>query len=295
MTLNDEDILTAVTKAGLIDPCEAGNVQNCRYYLRAGRVFMPETGDELLLSPVATQTPNGAAATQALSWRIEPSDTLVMMTEEVLNLPSHLLATYGPLNHLAQKGLLLVNASIIEPGYNGPLSCYFVNFSSKAIRIFPGDPIAKICFHTLSRPPKNPAPLIISRDRYAKNLSEAAQSYPRSFLGVGKLEERVAEAATKSVRTSLIWGGVIIGFLLFFSTLEPFINKFVWDRAGVVSTSSRSEIEAIKSQMEKQQQKLDDERQRMELIDKQRQEHYDKMVLQFQDAKKQDAKKANKP
>ena len=292
MTLNDEDITAAVIKGELIDPYKPENVRNCRYYLRVGRVFMPETGNELLLDPVAVHPAStGAAQSRPLAWCIEPSETLVVMTEEVINIPPHLFATYGPLNHLAQQGLLLVNPSIIEPGYKGPLSCYFVNFSSQAIRIAPGASITKICFHHLSRPPKNLVSQTISRDDYAQNLSEAAQSYPKSFLGVGKLEERAAEAATKSVRTSITYGGIILGLLLFFNTLEPFINKFLWDRAGVVSNSSRAEIEAIKSQLDKQQQKLDDERQRMELVDKQRQEHYDKMVLELQNA----IKKASKP
>ena len=289
MTLNDEDIVDAVKKDNLIDPCKPENIQNCRYYLCAGRVFLPESGDELL-SPVVKTNAENQPMSKAFSWRIEPSETLVVMTEEVIDLPANLLATYGPLNHLAQKGLLLVNASIIEPGYNGPLSCYFVNFSSQAIRIAPGDPIAKICFHTLSRPPQNLVSLVLAREEYAKNLSDAAQSYPKSFLGVGKLEERAAAAAAKSIKSSLILGGVIIFLLLAFNTLEPFITKIFWDRAGVISNSSRSEIESMKAQIDKQQQKLDDERQRMELIDKQRQEHYDKMVLQLQDA----IQKANK-
>ena len=290
MTLNDEDIKTLVANSKLIDPCEEDNIQNCRYYLKVGRVFMPETGHELLLNAVVNQTNGVSVSSQPQHWSIEPSDTLVVMTEEVVNIPLELLATYGPLNHLAQQGLLLVNASIIEPGYNGPLSCYFVNFSSKAIHLAPGDAIAKICFHKLTKPPKNPKPLVLSRKKYASTLSEAAFSYPKSFLNIGGLEKRVADATTKAVNKSILFGGIFIAVLAFFNTLEPFLNKQIWDKAGVVSNSSRAEIQAMKSQLDLQAKELADERQRMELVDKQRAEHYEKMVLQLQEAGKKAGK-----
>ena len=306
MVLNDADILAAIHEHKLINPFDPGKVRNCRYDLRAGKVFLPETGERLTLRK-QTAAPTGLRTQiartlvgwvgaerverEALAWRINPGDTLVVMTEETVNIPAHLLATYSPLNRLARQGLLLINASVIEPGYNGPLSCYFVNFSNKAIAIAPGDSVAKICFYELSHPPKHPETLTISSVDYEKSLSDAAQSYPKSFLNVGEVEKRAADAATKSVKTSLIWGGVIIGFLLFFNTLEPFFTKFVWDKSGVISNSSRAEIEGIKAQLDRQQQKLEAERERMELIDKQRQEHYDKMVLEMQN----EMKKANKP
>ena len=56
-----------------------------------------------------------------VAWAIKPTETLVVMTTEAVNIPDDLMATYGQLNRLAQHGVSLINSSIIEPGYSGPL------------------------------------------------------------------------------------------------------------------------------------------------------------------------------
>jgi hypothetical protein len=202
------------------------------------------------------------------------------MTKETVKLPADLLASYGPLNHLAKQGLLLVNASIIESSYSGPLSCYFVNFSSKRILIGSDDPIAKICFHSIN-PPQSPKPDNIDEETYAKGLSRDACLYPKSFLNISGLKEEIKETVTKEVSSSIRWGGFFIAFLLLFNTLEPVITKWIWQSGGVVSKTNM-DIQVMKDQLDSQKQQLDFERTRLELMEKSRQERYDRLLQLLQ-------------
>lgn len=249
MTLVDHQIEELVNTQQLIGPFEPRNLRNCRYNLRAARAFLPKSGNEVVIDA----TPHSGQQTS--SWSIEPSETLIIMTKESVRMPNNLFATYGQLNGMAQKGLSLINESIVEPGYQGLLSCFLVNFSKNTVHIHPNDPVAKICFHELSEVPRRPAPLTITPEDYRKLLIESAQNYPVSFLDIGgvekRVEERVSDRVTKGINTSIKFGGAFIAVLVLWTTLEPLTNKFLWEKIGVMSNTQRQEIMQLRQELEK--------------------------------------------
>ncbi len=160
-------------------------------------------------------------------------------TKEKLNLNASISAYYAPLNRLAQKGLMLLNASAVEPGYSGPLSCFLVNFSAQDVVITKDQEIAKITFHKLDGPIADYKPSVVSDKDYGIELSKSARLFHRTFLGVSGIEERAVKAASASVKNSLFLGGILIAFLLLFSQLEPIFSKFLWEKLGVITTTTR--------------------------------------------------------
>jgi hypothetical protein len=114
------------------------------------------------------------------------------------------------------QGVMLLNPAIVEPGYEGPLSCFLVNFSSKRVQIRPDEPISKIIFHKMTGAPVNLSQVQLSTDKYATELSSLAAHYHRSFMDVSGIEARAAESAEKAVRKWVIGGGIFVGVLLFF-------------------------------------------------------------------------------
>ncbi len=264
MVLNDHDIEQLALNSKLIHPFHRGNLCNCRYNLRAGYALSSNDGLEIKLGNLG----NGM---QRLIWTIKPSETLMVMTTEKVKIPSNLMASYSQLNRWAEQGLMLVNTSVVEPGYEGYLSCFFVNFSKNTIDISKNADIAKICFYQLTNvpdqliayPPK-------SADAYRAGLSTAAMRYPKSFLNIGEYEQqsteiekrlkekvndvdksiseintkvaeiepRITKNVTMSVRGSLLAGGIGLAVLIAFATFEPFFHHWIDDKTGIATETA---------------------------------------------------------
>jgi deoxycytidine triphosphate deaminase len=232
MILTNIDILARMAAAApLLRNHDAANIGNCNYVLRAGKVFAPQSGDEVVLAVGKRR--------RALVWEIGPSETLIVMTEEIVQMPDDLCATYAPLNRLAQQGVMLLNAAIVEPGYVGPLSCVLLNFSSRPVSVDPKGPVAKIVFHSLTQPVANPPPDPIDRKKYARGLVNSAKSFQRSFLDVREIADLAAKKARSSIKGSIIGAGVFVGLLVLFATIEPITSKWLLEKTGVTTTTQR--------------------------------------------------------
>jgi deoxycytidine triphosphate deaminase len=270
MILDDSEILNLVNTSSpdlpLLDPFDAGALRNSCYNLRPAKAFKPKSGDELILG---SKVLGGRDY-----WSIRPSETLVVMTRECLNLPEDLMGQYGQLNSLARHGLLLINASIIEPGYQGPLSCFLVNFSRETVHLYPNEPVAKIHFQRISQssPPSKVLPLIIQPERYQRDLAKSAQQYPISFMDIGGVEERVTERVTKGVSGSIKLGVGLLAVLAFWSALEPLTNRILPTPQRVEMLQLRQELDKTKAEMARTTEELKTDKRVSELEEKLKQQ-----------------------
>jgi len=260
MVLNDTDIQNRITSAQLLTDYDVGNIQNCGYVLRAGKVFQPTTGAEEVLNTAVGRR-------KALVWEIGPSECLVVRTEEKVKMPNDICATYAPLFHLSSQGLMLLNASVVEPGYEGRLSCFLVNFSSQRISLAPSQQVAKITFHQLTAAPGNPRPKRLEDDKYEEMLSVSAKKFHKSFMDVTGIETRAVEKARDAVKKWVLVGGVFVAILSSWAAFEPLLTKWFWEKMGIYSTTQRiediklmkdlesarlkAEIESLKTEFEK--------------------------------------------
>jgi deoxycytidine triphosphate deaminase len=235
--LTDIEISQRVTADHLIDPFRADGLLHCRYNLRAARVFSAESGTEQV---IGERLPDGSTRRV---WSIAPTETLVIMTCERIRIPWDIVGQYGQLFRLAQQGLILMNTSIVEPGYDGPLSCVVVNLSKSDITIEPESEIAKLTFERLSSPPLNQRPQVISSDRYISLLAAAAVKLPKSFMGIEQVSQEVSDKVNADVKKSITFGGVILIFLLVLSTLQPWISGLIFNRYPI-STSDAAQIKS---------------------------------------------------
>lgn len=268
MILVDSDILGLVNGTAqakpLIENFSRSKLSNCRYDLRAGRAFLPKSGDERVVGPGSQET----------HWSINPSETLIVMTKEYINMPNTLFASYSQLNRLARQGLMLINVSIVEPGYHGPLSCFLVNFSREVVHLYPDDAIAKITFHQLTSAPQFPFSLTIPEEEYRRGLARDAQAYPVSFMDIGGLEGKITDRVGKEVTNSVKIGVVLLAVLAFFSSLEPLMSKFVWEPIGIKSSQReemlklQSELQKTKDELAKTNDDIKSERKLLDLEDK---------------------------
>jgi deoxycytidine triphosphate deaminase len=252
--LSDTDINARIVSHGLLKNHDLTKLHNSAYSLRVGSVFLPKTGFHEL-------EPQVSGRGKRDYWILGPSECLIIQTKEELCLDNSLSAYYAPLNRLAQKGVMLLNASVVEPGYSGPLSCFLVNFSAQDVEISKDQEIAKITFHRLDSPVTSFQPSTIDSVKYGVELSKSARGFHETFLDMSGVESRAKVAATESARSQIFWSGIMIGLLLLFSQLEPFLSKYVSEKVisqnekeenlKVELSNARHELEQIRIEIQK--------------------------------------------
>src|SRR5260370_8024218 len=70
-------------------------------------------------------------------YRIQPQRIVWILIRELVPMPDDICAFWWQTNTLARKGLMLVNMSMVDPGYIGSLASLFVTFAKKAFELNP--------------------------------------------------------------------------------------------------------------------------------------------------------------
>src|SRR6185436_4261849 len=106
MVLQNSQIEVLATSKGneMITNFAKENLSNCGYNFRVGQIFEPGTGKELI--------GNGNSG-----FKIPTNGTAIIRTKEKVKLPLDICASYSSPFRLAKEGILLLNACIVEPGY----------------------------------------------------------------------------------------------------------------------------------------------------------------------------------
>jgi dCTP deaminase len=144
-TLTDSDIVACCANNQLIiKNFDRENVKQACYELRAGNVYY-----DLSENHKQCELKNGEYIL------IKPKQLLVIITKEVLDIPLDILARILTKGKLFSIGLLPVN-TYADPGFYGQLGIVLFNLSNNYIKIFPGEPIAKIEFTKLHKPVQFP-------------------------------------------------------------------------------------------------------------------------------------------
>ncbi|HLK35854.1 MAG TPA: hypothetical protein VKU41_03810 [Polyangiaceae bacterium] len=166
----------------LIEDGSPDQIQRCAYKLSADRVFA-----------AATATNSASAALGQVPYRIEPGALVWVRTKEIVKVPDDLCGIWCPTNYYAQRGLMLINASIVEPGYRGPLTGALVNFGRTARVITSSQPFARIMYVTLDQCVG--ARLNLNRERavYDAELLQTLEDAPSTFLNLGSLHDEVID------------------------------------------------------------------------------------------------------
>jgi len=224
MFLNHDEIENEIIKNGIIENYDLSKIDNVSYKCRIGKIILPYDRNSRWKfwadkKKVIQNTP----------FKLGPSEIVIVETLEKINLPSHLGCLYSIPQSRAQQGLLLLNASIVEPNYNGKLSCYLINISQKDIVLSTGKDIAKIIFFgTTHRANANRVEM--SDSDYTIMLKEQAINFGRTFLNINEIQNLAAKKATIKVNRSLTIGGIVLAFLLIFASLQPLVDNYVTKR-----------------------------------------------------------------
>jgi deoxycytidine triphosphate deaminase len=188
--LSDGEIRRLMRAGGLIDGGDLARASECSYSFVPGAAFLP--GD--LEPPIEFPGLYGQAEVI-----VRPSQMIWIRTLERVRIPDDLVGFWWQTNGLSRKGLMLVNMSMVEPGYQGDLACLFVNFGRSNVIINPETIIAKMVFQDLRGRLIHPYRRTFSRGDYDHQLRELALQLPKSFLQVGDLMTDLTAARTDAM------------------------------------------------------------------------------------------------
>jgi len=89
-------------------------------------------------------------------YSVPPGHSVIAVTHEVLNVPADMGAVAFPLAGRGQRGLSMMNAGHIDPGYEGKLWFSFINLGRDKFLLSQGDHVSTVLFWRLSARAERP-------------------------------------------------------------------------------------------------------------------------------------------
>ena len=176
--LSDSAIREHIRVGQLVPGGNSAWAEECSYSFRPGHGFIAgDDGD-----PIDFQSTNGPA-----SLIVHPGRMVWIRTSDRVKIPTDMVGFWWQTNTLSRKGLMLVNMSMVEPGYEGNLACLFVNFGNDRVIIEAKTVVAKMVFVDIRGSVSTPYQQRTSTSDYDTRLRELATNQPTSFLQVGDL------------------------------------------------------------------------------------------------------------
>lgn len=193
--LSDEEIQRRIKTDGLVLDADIRRASECSYAFVPGMAFHPGNHAPAILFP-------GEAI-------VRPGEMIWIRTLERVRLPGDIAGFWWQTNSLSRRGLMLVNMSMVEPGYEGDLACLFVNFGKQSISISTDTVVAKMVFAEIHGRVLHPFAGRASRADYDARLRELSINQPPSFLQVGELAANVdaaRQAALAEIKAAAVTG-----------------------------------------------------------------------------------------
>ncbi|NOE18830.1 hypothetical protein GS634_11930 [Ruegeria atlantica] len=175
-----------IEQLGLVVPCIKENFKNSTYDLTIGEIF-----------PMGTESKESGRGLN--EYWLEPSSMVAVRTTEKVVLPSHVTGLATLVTSLTHDGLLCLNVGVIDPGYDGHISAFLVNFSSRPRKIALNHRLLRVLFFTHNTVQKL-EPLKNQKATYQSFLkNKASNEFSNTFLDSAGLTELARKSAWKVV------------------------------------------------------------------------------------------------
>ncbi len=177
----------------LIQNGDPAFAKHCAYEFKAGRVVYGG-----IIPPSQQVTSIDLCSTPAQTASIQPTGVAWVRSRETVKIPANMVGIWVQTNSLSRRGLLLLNSTLVEPGYEGHVSAHFVNFGSSPVSLSSTTTIAKLLFVELDL---NATELIESSQfkHYDAMIDELAAQSNRSFLRIAEIVPDLSRASDASV------------------------------------------------------------------------------------------------
>jgi deoxycytidine triphosphate deaminase len=190
--LSDATLREKVSNGKLVLNGDPARARHCSYEHKPGRIVFGGIREENKLYSVNLAAPGVTSAT------IPPSGVAWVRTQEQVSIPHDMVGFWLQTNSLSRRGLLLLNSTLVEPGYTGYLAAHIVNLGAQPVTITRDDTIAKLVFMTLDRA----AFETVNSGQYADYdgfIDRLAASANASFLSISELIPRLHDEVRREL------------------------------------------------------------------------------------------------
>lgn len=227
-------------------------IQACSLDLHIGQIYSPKNGDSLEYTD---------------SHCLKPGGTVVVTTEEELDMPRNVGAIAFVPSHISEEGILATNPGHIDPGYRGIVRLTLINMGKENYALKKRDILVTLLLFQLDQEvtvdyaqrlekkeaaeTKTP---MESEDAHAgeKNrLQRALKKLAPDFMNFEERSKRIAEEKIKSYVRWVEWIGGIIVVLGFFYGIWSQCQKNVLEARIIVLEDRRLQNTERVSALEK--------------------------------------------
>lgn len=176
---------------------------------------------------------------------LQPQDSIIIISEEIVNVPEGYIAYVFLKNRLSQRGLLALNTGIVDSNYYGPIATTLINFSNKEQPISisksrGNDAFFRIVFHKLADSNYTIDSATKKQDRtnadsvyteYKEKRIENLKSLPQTFMNPNSLKEELGkELKEQANNINFTRLGVMIALLGILFSLLPLAKDYYFYR-----------------------------------------------------------------
>lgn len=183
MLLHDEAIIEAIRSTKLvIEPFDMSRVQPSSVDLRLGNQFaLVDTAGYQDMDPKQDNSRRVTLGSvrEGEYFRLLPEHLVLASTLEVVTLPLDVAARVEGKSSLGRLGLSIhTTAGFIDPGFSGEITLELSNSLNIPIKLYPGMPIAQLCFFQMTGEANSYA----VKGKYQGQRGPVASMYHKNFI-----------------------------------------------------------------------------------------------------------------
>lgn len=189
---------------------------------------------------------------------LNPQDSVVVISEEVLHIPDGFVAYVFLKNRLSQKGFLALNTGIIDSNYHGPISTLLINFSAEDSCLpltgsLDDKVFFRVVFHEIDKNvecnsmqfPCKEYDVNKKYDTYRNYRVKDLEKFPKTFLEPIVLKEQIKNELTKNLTSiSFTKFGLLITFIGVLFAMITFIRESMLINTYDLNEFNRYKIES---------------------------------------------------
>jgi deoxycytidine triphosphate deaminase len=159
--------------------------------------------------------------------RIDPQETVYVLSKERLSVPPGYIAYVFLKNRLSQKGLLAFNTGIVDGGFTGPISTLLTNLSTKQISLKEIDKnhFFRVVFHKIDMTAAENAKVKLrkySYEDYRDYRIKELLDLPQFFQNPEKIAKQIESALNaKALNIGLVKMGLLFTIITLLFILVP--------------------------------------------------------------------------
>jgi deoxycytidine triphosphate deaminase len=181
---------------------------------------------------------------------------------EHIKLPRNISGFAMVKTSLCNEGVLALNIGIIDPGWEGPLSSFLVNFGKNERLLAKGDVFLRLTFQKLEQEAEKVPKAFIDDQSYLADRRRRVQGrFGNTFLNVSEVLQKLAKETFDTYRTQIFTyvsiaalGLAFLTFFLNFANIQTQRYLQTGDAASLLS--SREAFEQIARDLKEQNKEL---------------------------------------